>query len=230
MPTGRATSTDQLWCSPHSVDVHRPGTACPPRSHRWWWCSTGTKTRHRASEAEAVEGGRPPAPSPRHERHGGHMATGAKPRLAASQSGSSADRRCPALLPSCSQLVYMLYAPPAGAAKSCRRRVHRVTRDPVTDIGAGVEGVQQIHRTCGHRLGRPPGCPRPIEGDGTIGVLVWGRQRRVGSAATATPPNPNDSAAIQERPQQRDDPSCPPPSWLRLCAPASDRPSQPPVR
>src|SRR5271165_79838 len=42
---------------------------------------------------------------------------GARPRLAASQSGSSLDRKVShCLLPSCSQLVYMLYAPPAGAA------------------------------------------------------------------------------------------------------------------
>lgn len=39
-----------------------------------------------------------------------------QPLLAASQSGSSLDRKVShCLLPSCSQLVYMLHAPPAGA-------------------------------------------------------------------------------------------------------------------
>ena len=54
------------------------------------------------------------------------------------------------MLPSCSQLVYMLQAPPAGAATEmplpARVFIALPAVDPVADVGGGVEGVEQDDR------------------------------------------------------------------------------------
>ena len=104
-------------------------------------------------------GGRRPAPSPPYPPCDAPTAAwppGARPLLAASQSGNSVDRNVShCLLPSCSQLVYMLNAPPAGAATEIPLPASVFIALPaVTQLltsGRGVERVQQNHhvRTTG---------------------------------------------------------------------------------
>lgn len=159
------------------------------------------------------------------------MATGAKPRLAASQSGSSADKKVSHCLPpSCSQLVYMLYAPPAGATTEIPLPANVFIALPaVTQLLTSGPALKASSRytACGPPARKATGMSRPIEGDGTI-RFSYGAALAVGSAATATPPNPNDSAAIQSARSSADRPfMCPPPSCKAVCTRRQTAPANP---
>src|SRR5271167_3135446 len=97
---------------------------------------------------------------------------GARPLLAASQSGSSLDRKVShCLLPSCSQLVYMLYAPPAGAATEIPLPASVFIALPaVTQLltSGAASKASSRYTACGPPARKATGMSRPIAADGTI--------------------------------------------------------------
>src|ERR1700744_847911 len=140
MLVGLQTQTRELFCASNpactqgSCHFHRPSCGAPHMP----WPSTPPNCCRPARIAPFVvvfDGYRKPDSDPAKPNRSGWKAAsaiaayppcdapttpwppGARPLLAASQSGNSLDRKVShCLLPSCSQLVYMLKAPPAGAA------------------------------------------------------------------------------------------------------------------
>src|SRR3984957_19889349 len=111
---------------------------------------------------------------------------GARPLLAASQSGNSCDRNVShCLLPSRSQLVYMLKAPPAGAATEIPLPANVFIALPaVTQLltsGAALKASSR-YTACGPPARKATGMSRPIAAEGTISVSY--------PAARAEPPSP----------------------------------------
>src|ERR1700729_3329641 len=99
---------------------------------------------------------------------------GARPLLAASQSGSSLDRNVShCLLPSRSQLVYMLKAPPAGAATEIPLPANVFIALPaVTQLltsGAALKASSR-YTACGPPARKATGMSRPIAAEGTMSV------------------------------------------------------------
>src|SRR3984957_6550360 len=97
---------------------------------------------------------------------------GARPLLAASQSGSSVDRNVShCLLPSRSQLVYMLKAPPAGAATEIPLPANVFIALPaVTQLltSGPASKASSRYTACGPPAMKVTGMSRPIAADGTI--------------------------------------------------------------
>src|ERR1700760_1847958 len=99
---------------------------------------------------------------------------GARPLLAASQSGSSCDRKgSHCLLPSRSQLVYMLKAPPAGAATEMPLPASVLKPLPAVaqllTSGAALKASSR-YTACGPPAMNCTGMSRPIAAEGTISV------------------------------------------------------------
>src|SRR3984957_17998025 len=123
---------------------------------------------------------------------------GARPLLADSQLGSSWDRKVShCLLPSCSQLVYMLNAPPAGATTEIPLPARVFIALPaVTQLltsGGPLNGSSR-YTACGPPAMNATGMSRPMAPDGTI------RDSNPAAFAvpapdTPTPAIPTDSAA-----------------------------------
>src|SRR5829696_6435595 len=98
---------------------------------------------------------------------------GARPLLAASQAGSSSARKVShCLLPSCSQLVYMLHAPPAGAATETPFPASVLNAPEPTQLLTSGPALKASSRTTA--WGPPPwkatGMSRPMAADGTISI------------------------------------------------------------
>ena len=97
---------------------------------------------------------------------------GARPLLAASQSGSSAARNVShCLLPSCSQFVYRLNAPPAGATTDMPLPASVFIALPaVTQLLTSGPALKASSRktACGPPARKATGMSRPIAADGTI--------------------------------------------------------------
>ena len=94
--------------------------------------------------------------------------------LAASQSGSSVDRNVShCLLPSRSQLVYMLKAPPAGAATEIPLPANVFIALPaVTQLltsGAALKASSR-YTACGPPARKATGMSRPMAAEGTMSV------------------------------------------------------------
>src|ERR1700736_50413 len=107
---------------------------------------------------------------------------GASPLLAASQSGSSLARKVShCLLPSCSQSVYMLQAPPAGAATEMPLPASVFIALPaVTQLLTSGPALKASSSTtmCGPPPENATGMSRPIAAEGTISIstpvaLAW---------------------------------------------------------
>src|SRR3954471_22290456 len=98
---------------------------------------------------------------------------GARPLLAASQSGSSSARKVShCLLPSCSQLVYMLHAPPAGTATETPLPASVLNAPAPTQLltsGPALKASSRI-TACGPPAWKATGMSRPIAADGTISI------------------------------------------------------------
>ena len=99
---------------------------------------------------------------------------GARPLLAASQFGSSSARKVSHCLePSCSQLVYMLHAPPAGATTEMPLPARVLIALPaVTQLltsGAPLNASRST-TACGPPPWNATGIARPIAADGTMSI------------------------------------------------------------
>src|SRR6478736_3355066 len=114
---------------------------------------------------------------------------GASPLLAAIQSGSSSARKVSHCRPpSCSQLVYMLHAPPAGAATEMPLPARVFIALPaVTQLLTSGPALNASSSTtmCGPPAWEATGMSRPIAADGTISVST--AALAVGAAAVHSP-------------------------------------------
>src|SRR5262249_2876922 len=130
---------------------------------------------------------------------------GARPLLAAIQSGSSSARKVShCRLPSCSQLVYMLQAPLAGAATEMPLPASVFIAPPaVTQLLTSGPALNASSSTtmCGPPPMNATGMSRPIAADGTISVstsaLAFGAVAVHNPAASATVKSPRINPRIK---------------------------------
>jgi hypothetical protein len=121
------------------------------------------------------------------------VAVGSQTLVGGEPGGSSSARtfsHC--LLPSCSQLVYMLHAPPAGAATEMPVPASVLKAPAPTQLLTSGPALNASSRmtACGPPRLKATGMSRPMAADGTINIstvaaVAWGADNRL-TAVTAT--------------------------------------------